>query len=116
MEFEGGATATHTVHGFSHDEMRTIRYDGTKGSMIGTFHRDGPQITVFDHRSGDDRLISAFVQAVSTGDFSGLSPASEAAESHLMSLAAEESRLDGGTAVEMAAYRQRAHELAVALP
>ena len=133
MEFEGGATATHTVHGFSHKEMRTIRYDGARGTMIGTFHRDGPEITVFDHRSGDeetftstggagghgggdDRLISAFVQAIRTDDFSGLSPASEAAESHLMALAAEESRLNGGAPVEMASYRQRAHDLAAAMP
>jgi len=52
------------------------------------------------HAGGDFGVMSAFVEAIATGDRSGIrSSAREALESHLMAFAAEESRMSGGEPV-----------------
>jgi hypothetical protein len=51
------------------------------------------------------------VQAL-RGDAPPLTTARESLESHLLAFAAEESRLNGGSAVDMADYRRRAEALA----
>jgi predicted dehydrogenase len=122
MLFEGDVTATFTMHAFAHEGERTMRYDGTRASLIGRGHED--EIWVHDfrtlqrtavpivsseggHGGGDDGLMRAFVQSA-RGQEPGLySSARDSLESHLMAFAAEESRTNGGRAIDMAAYRAR---------
>ncbi len=128
MEAEGGLTVTLTMHGHSHVEGRTMRYDGSRATLIGDFSGPDPEIVVHDHRTetgeriapfaggghggGDEGLMAAFVRAVRDGDQSGLSTVREALPSHLLAFAAEESRLNGGAAVEMDEYLRRVESAA----
>jgi predicted dehydrogenase len=129
IEFENGTTANLTMHGFSEREGRTIRIDGTKATLKGEFYtHDGYEnITLYDHLSGekkiihshelqvsrsghgggDFQLIDAFLKAVleRRKDYS-LTSALEILESHLMAFAAEESRLNKKI-VDMRSFREK---------
>ena len=113
IDFEGGITATLTMSAFTPFAQRRTRIMGTHGFLDG----DGEQISVTDfvsgrvesialadksastdgsHRDGDLGVISAFVQAVATGDRTLIrSGPRESLEGHLMAFAAERSRLTG---------------------
>ena len=130
MEFEGELTVTLIMHGHSHQEGRTMRYDGARATLLGKYTKVGPGISVHDHRSekvervpthvgdshggGDQRLMAAFVRTVRGQDSEPLCTAEEALESHLMCFAAEESRVRNGAVIEMEAYRQEANAAAAA--
>ena len=130
MEFEGGLTVTLIMHGHSHREGRSVRYDGARATLLGRSTKADPKITVHDHRSGnaeripthvgddhgggDERLMAAFVRTVRGQDSEALCSAEEALESHLMCFAAEDSRTHNGAVIEMDAYRQEADALAAA--
>jgi predicted dehydrogenase len=120
LEFESGATGIFAMHGHSHREGRTMRYDGTRGTLIGRFLHGCQEIQIHDHRSGNERLIrveegtsghgggdaglmDAFVSAVRHRE-SGMTSARESLESHLLAFAAEESRRTGDT-VQMDEFR-----------
>jgi predicted dehydrogenase len=119
MELVSGASAVLVFHGHSHEEQRTMRYDGTKATVRGVFGRT-QRIEVIDHGTrqseevpiptatgghggGDSRLIETFVESVRTG-----APVTTSAmaslESHRLAFAAEEARLTGRT-IDMAAFR-----------
>ncbi len=122
IEFENGVTATFTMHGFSHEEGRTFRIDGTKGTIVGDFLISDPKITVYDslngteeifrgikldegHGGGDDGLLETFLSSVR--DEKGkakLTTARNALESHLMAFAADVSRLENRV-IEMTEVR-----------
>jgi predicted dehydrogenase len=122
MLFEGDVTVTFTMHAFSHENCRTIRYDGTKASLRG--HEGQGELTMHEfrtmreraipivageggHGGGDHGLMTAFVSAM-RGDGSALrTSARDSLESHLMAFAAEESRLNGGKLIDMDDYRTR---------
>lgn len=124
MQLEGGATATLTMHGHAHEEQRTMRYDGTRGTLRAVWgHRS--TIHVHDHRSGS---VEAVPIAESSGGHGGgdwglmrsflgvlqgreqpLTGARESLESHLLAFAAEEARL-ASSVVEMGEFRSRAEE------
>jgi predicted dehydrogenase len=113
IEFEGGVTATLTMSAFTPFGRRRTRIMGTRGFLEG----DGQHLTLtefvtgevesFDvvvsgagagggHDGGDFAVMSAFLDAVSTGDRSPIrSGPRESLESHLMAFAAEQSRLTG---------------------
>lgn len=116
MEFDGGATGTFTMTGFTEMADRKTRIFGTHGELVG----DGDRIEVFDfrtrersvvhahgggdatarggHGGGDAGLMDAFVAAVSTGDRSRvLSDAAASLASHRAVFAAERSRREGVT-------------------
>ncbi|MEV4225231.1 Gfo/Idh/MocA family oxidoreductase [Nonomuraea sp. NPDC049725] len=116
MEFEGGATASFTMTGFTPAAHRQTRIFGTRGSIEG----DGELLTVHDfvtgraetvdtratgdgtaaggHGGGDEGLVRAFLAAVSSRDRTPiLSSPGESLHSHLIAWAAERSRLDGET-------------------
>jgi predicted dehydrogenase len=126
LEMEDGTNVTLSMHGFSHDGGRSIRFQGTRATLMGeTLERS---MTIHDHLTarqdvlhvgkttgghggGDDGLISAFIQSVQTGHQDPASTGRVALESHLMAFAAEESRLTGQP-VEMAAYRKAVEDRA----
>lgn len=126
MEFEGGTSVVLFMHGHSHEEARTMRYDGTRATLRGKFNYVSGWIEIWDHVTnrridvdippaegghggGDFGVVRAFLRAV-RGEAEALTPAREALESHLLAFAAEESRLNG-TVVDMADFRARAEAL-----
>jgi predicted dehydrogenase len=120
MEFEGGMNATLTMHGMSHEEDRWMRYDGTKGTIIGSFSGKGGRIEILPHRGqaevievdgrdghggGDTGIMRGFVAAI-RGEAPPRSSARESLESHLLAFASEDSRLVHNV-VDMPTYRQQ---------
>jgi predicted dehydrogenase len=120
MELESGASVALVMHGHSHEESRTMRYDGTRATLRGVFGRR-QEIEVTDHADGaaeripltagtgghgggDEGLLRAFLDSVGRG-LPGLTEAAGSLESHLLSFAAEEARLSGGW-VDVAARRR----------
>lgn len=119
MELADGASMTLTMHGHSHEDERTIRLDGTRGTIRAVFGRrqvidvidhigGAPQAVPFDsastgHGGGDAGAVSAFLEAV-TGGSSSATPLSESVESHMLAFAAEHARVTG-TVVDMAEFR-----------
>jgi len=114
MRFECGASGTLVLNGHSHEEARTMRYDGTRATLRGKFayglddvieihdHRTGEveridfgvgAAGVTGHGGGDERLIRTFVRAVG-GDRDAAASSREALESHLIAFAADEARLE----------------------
>jgi predicted dehydrogenase len=122
MEHDSGAITTLVMHGHSHQEGRTMRYDGTRATLRGRYgdageadltihhHRTGGVETVplsdvaGGHGGGDAGVMRAFVRAVRGVDSGALTSARASLDSHLLAFAAERSRLTGAT-VDMAAYR-----------
>ncbi len=112
METASGATMVLCMHGHSAEEARTMRYDGTKGTLRAVFGRS-QEIEVTDHRTGalrrvpvdagtgghgggDDGLVAAFVGAAAEGRPSPVD-LSVIIESHLLAFLAEEARITGTT-------------------
>jgi hypothetical protein len=122
MLFEGDVTVTFTMHAFSHENCRTMRYDGTRASLRG--HTGKGELALHEfrtlqertipiaqavggHGGGDAGLMNAFVDALNGQGDSLRTSARDSLESHLMAFAAEESRLAEGKVIDMAAYRAR---------
>ena len=125
MEFESGATGVLFMHGHSHREGRTMRYDGTRATLIGHYYATDQEIQIHDHLTGkteiirpeigplgasghgggDEGLMRAFVQALRDPS-AALTTARESLESHLMAFAAEKARVEG-VVVDMDAYRRQ---------
>ena len=114
-----GASVALVMHGHSHEESRTMRYDGTRATLRGVFGRQ-QSIVVIDHVSGkpeeipidipvgghgggDSGIMEAFLATVETGA-PPATPASESLESHLLAFLAEEARQEG-TVIDVAARR-----------
>ena len=132
LEFEGGASGVLVMHGHSHDEARTMRYDGTRATLRGRFSYGlGDSLEIHDHLTGrveqielragasghgggDAGVMAAFVQALRPGTAQAagqaLTTARESLESHLMAFAAEEARVTGRV-VQMDEYRSRAESV-----
>ncbi len=123
LEHQNGAISTLVMHGHSHHEGRTLRYDGTRATLRASFLADAaPEITIYDHLTetvtevpimeggdgghggGDGGLMMAFAQAVRDPHAASITSARDALESHLLAFAAEEARMTG-TTVDMATYR-----------
>jgi predicted dehydrogenase len=110
MELASGATATLTMHGHSHEEQRTMRYDGTRATLRATFgskqeielidHATGRKEIVSlelasgGHGGGDNGLLGSFVAAIREQALTATSPA-DALEAYTLAFAAEEARLSG---------------------
>lgn len=110
MEHASGAVVTLIMHGHSDEEVRTMRYDGTRATLKGRFGVTS-EITIHDHLTGeverievgpgrgghgggDEGLMHAFVEAVREGA-PPLTGARMSLESHLLAFAAERSRAQG---------------------
>jgi predicted dehydrogenase len=128
MVLENGTTVALAMHGHSHAEGRTMRYDGTLATLRATTIGAQPKIEIHHHLSGkteivkipptdgsghgggDSGVVHDFVRAM-RADVDALTSARASLESHLMAFAAEESRLNN-TVVTMAAFRAQAEETA----
>jgi predicted dehydrogenase len=132
LEFDSGATGVLFMHGHSHEESRTMRYDGTRATLRGRFgygwgdsiemhdHLTGrverivPQAGDSGHGGGDAGVMAAFVRALRGPDAAPaaagsplLTTSRESLESHLMAFAAEEARVNGSI-VALDSFRRRA--------
>jgi len=127
MELESGASVVLLVHGHSHREGRTMRYDGTHATLLGQFYLGDSQIQIHDHLTGkveiiqpelgraghgggDAGVMHAFVRTLRQGKLP-LTSARASLESHLLACAAEQARLEG-TVVDVDAYRQQVESVA----
>lgn len=127
MEFEGGITASLTMHGHSHEEGRTLRIDGEKATLLGKFSLNRSFIEIHDHRTmhvehidypsnlekvghggGDFGIMRDFVQVIK-GNKQPTTNARESIESHFMAFAAEESR-HNRKVINLDDYREKAEE------
>ncbi len=119
MEFEGGATVSHVMTGFTSRNVRTTRIALTRGEIVG----DGENLDIcrFDgnpvetgvpmnyrlpnssrHGGGDFNLVSELVRIVRRGDEDEIRQITEESlQSHLICFAAEKSRLAGGKVIEL---------------
>jgi predicted dehydrogenase len=120
IEMADGTNVSLTMHGFSHDGGRSVRIQGTRGTLIAEAlqreivvhdHLTGrcdvlrPGKTAGWHGGGDDGLISAFIRTVRSGGADAMTSARASLESHLMAFAAEQSRRHNQI-VNMVTYRQ----------
>lgn len=132
MSFESGASVALVMQGHSHEESRTMRYEGSRATLRGKFTYGiddvieihdhltgrverlsfrGAAASVTGHGGGDEGVVTAFVRAASKAELRaegspGLTTARESLESHLMAFAADRARLEGSV-VEMADYRRQ---------
>ena len=121
MQLESGASVALAMHGHSHEEGRTMRYDGTRATLRGTFGRH-QSIVVIDHVTatpeeipigagvgghggGDAGIMEAFLDTVENGA-PPATPASESFEGHLLAFLAEEARTTGEV-IDVAARRRQ---------
>ena len=112
LQWPSGVTGVLVVQGHAHDDQRTLRYDGTQGTLLGQFgdfsgrrltrhgHRGGSVTTIplnevaGLHGGGDIGLMRAYARTLSGVD-GPRTDADEALTSHLVGFAAEESRRTG---------------------
>lgn len=123
MEMENGVSVSMNFVGHSQREGRTLRIDGTRGTLTGMFMPGAYRISIYDHVTnrvqqlelagansdhggGDAGLMRAFVEALRQEHVETLTSARNSMESHLMAFAAEEARVEG-TVVHMDDYRRR---------
>ena len=119
MEFEGGATVSHVMTGFTAKNVRTTRIALTRGEIVG----DGENLDIcrFDgntvetgvpwqyrlpnrsrHGGGDFNLVSEMIRMLRRNDPDEIRDTTEQAlQSHLICFAAEKSRLAGGRLVDI---------------
>jgi predicted dehydrogenase len=126
VEFDGGLTATFTVHGSATDEKRTIRVSGTRGELRGVLHDGVIELTrhgrlgserldvqspgPLGHFGGDEGLIAHFADVVARGARDEVRTSGRVAlESHLLGFAAERAR-ETGAVVELAAFEREVRD------
>jgi len=125
METEAHTSIALFMHGHSHEESRTMRYDGTRATLSGLFTNTRSEIRVHDHLTnqveivqpleiegghggGDTGLIAAFIQTLrGNNGHPALTSARASLESHLLAFAAEQARQDA-TVLDMTVFRAAA--------
>lgn len=132
MELASGTSVAFAMHGHSHDETRTMRYDGTLATLRATFGPD-PAITIhhhgtgevdhvdldaeagstLDHGGGDQGVLRAFAASLEAAAAPGagvadglITDARTSLESHVLGWAAEEARTTR-TVVDLADFKAR---------
>lgn len=117
MQFEDGVTVNHSMTAFSKEIYRDIKIHGTKAELVGVMEKnfieirpyegDVRQVTWEDdisvggHSGGDQGMMSDIYLAFNGQPTGGVTFIDVSVDSHLMAFAAEESRLNGGQAVEI---------------
>lgn len=125
LNMTDGSTISLTMCGFTAEISRYTKFMGTKGEIIADMAENtiyitefGKDIDVIDvgglaedlsrHGGGDYRLVEEFLDMIIEGrEPDGRTTSVECSmESHYCALAAEESRLKGGTVIEIEQMRQ----------
>lgn len=124
MQFANGVCATFTVAAFTQECCRTMRAMGSLGEleidmlknrvMLRRFGQH-EQIIELDkitdrfagHGGGDDRLMDAFALLLQKEEPSSLTSIDVSIDSHIMALAAEQSRLQGGACIDLQKFANR---------
>lgn len=119
LEFEGGGTVSHTMTGFTRENVRTTCLAFTRGQII--VNGEDLEITRFDggsvltgvpadlsvpnpsrHGGGDFNLVSEMIRLLVRNNPDEIRETTRAAlQSHLICFAAENSRLNRGAVVEI---------------
>lgn len=112
MKFENGVTATFNLTAFTNDVHRTLKIMGTLGEIRAddsknevSIQRFGtakpevfyPEVVSGGHGGGDHQMMIDFLGLIQHGQGSALTSADKSVHSHIMSFAAEASRLNGQT-------------------
>lgn len=124
MSFASGATATFTMTAFAQRCYRTVRIMGTMGELEGdmlsdriTVRRFGEPDEVIDlagaegmsgHGGGDEGIMDALCRLMLRSETTAPTSIDASVESHMMALAAEASRLDGGRSIDLATFARQA--------
>ncbi len=120
MEFEGGVTAVFTVSAFTSRCYRTIRIMGTTGEIEGNMDNNTIVLRKFGqpdqqidldkitdrfagHGGGDAKMMQYVCSLFQNGEPEGaaLTNIDVSVDSHIMALAAEASRLNGGSGIDL---------------
>lgn len=117
--YENGVTVSLTMCAFTEHCERIINIMGSHGQIVGNLEKSTLEISDFitgnhtllhvhtpqgGHSGSDYSMMREFVLSVRGGKESKTS-ADESVESHLIALAAEESRLQGGKSIDMRKWR-----------
>ena len=122
LEFENNIHATFTMTAFTELCRRTIKITGTLGEVEGDMaekrlllHRFGQPEQVIDlsmpdgefsgHGGGDGGLMDHLCSLIADGGTDALTSVDASVESHVMALAAEESRVSGGKTVTLSEFQ-----------
>ena len=118
MTFKNGVKANLRMSGLTHDYGRIMKFYGTAGQIDLDECRGTIEVKVFGkekeviqisslvdavsgHGGGDDGLVKAVYEYITTGTTEGVTSLDASIESHLMGFTAEESRLLGGKLLEI---------------
>jgi predicted dehydrogenase len=122
VEFDGGVTATFTVHGLASEEKRTLRLTGTRGELRGVLHEGVIEVSrhgqfgverhpvegdtsPIGHFGGDEGLVEHFAAVAGRGEGRLRTSGQVSLASHLLGFAAERARLTS-TVVDLADFRR----------
>ncbi len=119
-EFEGGATVDFTMCAFTSTGGRMIKIMGTNGDIIGNMETNtirvcefGKEPVIYDinkmakdlsgHGGGDNKMLHDFFELLAdeNNQKSVLTSIDVSVQSHVMALAAEQSRLHNGKSIEL---------------
>lgn len=118
LGFAGGVTVTHSMTAFSKEIYRDIKIHGTQAEIYGVMENNFIEVRPYDgkkykidtsaetseyggHGGGDAGLMHELYLTLNGEPTDGISFIDVSAESHLMSFAAEKSRVAGGVPVEV---------------
>ena len=118
MEFECGITATFNLSAFTQNCYRTMLVMGAMGEIEGNLEENAVYVRRFGqpeekialdpvsdefagHGGGDSRMMEYLCRLIREGDENALTSVDASVESHIMALAAEESRKNGGKAITL---------------
>lgn len=124
MEFEGGITATFSMSAFTQNCYRTILVMGAMGEIEGNLEENAVYVRRFGqpeerialdpvsdefagHGGGDSRMMEYLCRLIRENDTEALTSVDASVESHIMALAAEESRLHQGASVNLKDFERR---------
>ena len=113
MQFAKGKTACHTMTAFSRTIYRDLKIHGTKAELVGVVEDNSIEIRYFGgevekisvdisaanvggHMGGDYFMMRSLYKALNGEPAEGITYLDVSIDSHLMSFAAEQSRLTGG--------------------
>lgn len=113
MLFDNGTNCTLTMSAFSPDIFRRITIRGTLGYLDGEFETGKLNLSIYGkktkkvsiknsisgHGGGDEGLINSLLNGTCKTDIT------ESIESHIMAFAAEKSRAENGTQVDVTEYK-----------